>query len=146
MRWQDPFSENHSVPQDTDATESEHDMRDWIPVILQAVIALGIYNVWLVRAGKATTWRGGDAKTMREEFAVYGLPGWTMRVVGLLKLVCATALIVGIWVPVVTAPAAIGLAVLMMGAVAMHLKVRDPLQRSLPALTLLVLCLLVVAL
>ncbi len=121
-------------------------MRDWIPVILQAVIALGIYNVWLVRAGKATTWRGGDAKTMREEFAVYGLPGWTMRVVGLLKLVCATALIVGIWVPVVTAPAAIGLAVLMVGAVAMHLKVRDPLQRSLPALTLLVLCLLVVAL
>lgn len=78
-----------------------------------------------------------------EEFEVYGLPGWFMGVVGLLKLLFATLLIVGIWFPPVTSPAAAGLAVLMLGAVGMHVKVKDPAMRSLPALTMLVLCLAV---
>ncbi|HEY5764475.1 MAG TPA: hypothetical protein VIS30_00470 [Candidatus Deferrimicrobiaceae bacterium] len=33
------------------------------------VIALGLLNVWLLRAGKPTDWRGGDARNMKEEFA-----------------------------------------------------------------------------
>ena len=69
---------------------------------IQVVVALGIYNVWLLRFGKSTNWRGGTARTMKEEFAVYGLPGWFMGVVGFLKLLFATLLIVGLWVPVVT--------------------------------------------
>ncbi len=107
--------------------------------IAQIVIALGIANVWILRFRKATPWRGGTAGTMEEEFAVYGLPAWSVRVIGSLKLLLAAALIAGVWVPGLTQPAAIGLAVLMLGAVAMHVKVRDPLMRSLPALTLLVL-------
>ena len=110
---------------------------------IQVVVALGIYNVWLLRFGKSTNWRGGTARTMKEEFAVYGLPGWLMGVVGFLKLLFATLLIVGLWVPVVTRPAAAGLAVLMAGAVAMHFKVKDPPLRSLPAFVMLVLSLLV---
>ena len=110
---------------------------------IQVVVALGIYNVWLLRFGKSTNWRGGTARTMKEEFAVYGLPGWFMGVVGFLKLLFATLLIVGLWVPVVTRPAAAGLAVLMAGAVAMHFKVKDPPLRSLPAFVMLVLSLLV---
>jgi hypothetical protein len=31
----------------------------------------------------------------------------------------------------------------MLGAVAMHVKVKDPLKKSLPALTMLVLCIIV---
>jgi len=111
--------------------------------IIQVVVALGIYNVWLLRFRKSTSWRGGTAQSLREEFEVYGLPGWFMGVVGLLKLLCATLLIVGIWFPPVTRPAAAGLAVLMLGAVAMHVKVKDPAMRSLPAFTMLVLCLVV---
>ena len=65
--------------------------------IIQVAVALGIYNVWLLRFGKSTNWRGGTARTLKEEFAVYGLPGWFMRVVGFLKLLFATLLIVGLW-------------------------------------------------
>lgn len=74
---------------------------------------------------------------MREEFAAYGLPAWSMGVVGFLKVTLAILLLVSIWLPVLTRPAAIGIAALMLGAVSMHLKVRDPLKKSLPALTLL---------
>jgi hypothetical protein len=55
----------------------------------------------------------------------------------------AAALIVGIWVPQFSSPAAIGMAVLMVGAVSMHVKVKDPLQRSLPASCMLALSLIV---
>ncbi len=111
--------------------------------IIQVAIALGIYNVWLLRFGKSTNWRGGTARNLEEEFAVYGLPGWFMGVVGFLKLLCATLLIVGLWLPAVTRPAAAGLAVLMAGAVAMHFKVKDPPLRSLPAFVMLALSLVV---
>jgi len=46
-------------------------------------------------------------------------------------------------VPHITRPAAIGVAALMLGAVAMHVKVKDPLRSSVPALTLLVLAIVV---
>jgi hypothetical protein len=114
-----------------------------IVTIVQVVIALGIYNVWLVRYGRSTNWRGGTAQNLKEEFAVYGLPGWFMGIVGFLKLLFATLLIVGIWFPLVTKPAAAGMAVLMAGAVTMHLKVKDPFLRSLPAFTMLILSLVV---
>jgi hypothetical protein len=44
----------------------------------------------------------------------------------------------------VTRPAAVGMAVLMLGAITMHLKARDPLPRSLPAFTLLLLSAIVI--
>ena len=113
-------------------------------VIIQLVIALGIFNVWILRMGKKTGWRGGNATTMREEFAVYGLPGWFMATVGSLKLLFAILLIIGIWIPGLARPAAAGMAILMVGAVSMHFKVRDPLKKSLPALTMLLLSLIVV--
>ena len=46
--------------------------------IIQIVIALGILNVWLLRFGKPSAWRGGDAQNMVQEFRVYGLPTWSM--------------------------------------------------------------------
>jgi len=112
-------------------------------MVIQIVVALGIYNVWLLRFGKATSWRGGSATNMKEEFAVYGLPPPAVGIIGGLKLLCATLLIVGIWVPVVTFPAAIGLAMLMTGAISMHVKVKDPIERSLPAATMLILAIIV---
>lgn len=108
-------------------------------LVIQVIIALGIYNVWLLRFGKATEWRGGTAKDMKEEFEVYGLSPWFVGVVGFLKLILATLLIVGIWYQPVVRPAALGMAVLMLGAISMHVKVNDPLKRSLPALTMLIL-------
>ena len=110
------------------------------------VIALGLLNVWLLRAGKPTDWRGGDARNMKEEFAAYGLPEWFLWVVGFFKISLAILLLVGIWIPSVTKPAAIGIALLMLGAVSMHIKVRDPVKKSLPAFSLLVLSLMIILL
>jgi hypothetical protein len=112
-------------------------------LLIQVVIALGIYNVWLLRRGKTTGWRGGTAKDLSEEFEVYGLPAWFMGLVGALKLSFATLLIVGVWYDPVVRPAAMGMAILMVGAIAMHVKVKDPMIRSLPAFTMLVLSLFV---
>lgn len=108
--------------------------------ILQIVVALGLLNVWLLRAGRGTAYRGGNAQSMREEFAVYGLPAWAVYGVGGLKIAAALCLLVGLWVHVLVFPAAAVVAVLMLGALAMHVKVRDPLAKSLPAFLVLVLC------
>jgi len=110
---------------------------DWLVFASKIVIALALLNVWLFRAGRPTAWRGGDAQNMREEFAAYGLPVWFMGVVGCFKVTLAILLLVSIWLPAVTRPAAIGVAVLMLGAVSMHLKIRDPIKKALPALALL---------
>ena len=115
-----------------------------ISTVLQVVVALGLLNVWLVRAKASTAYRGGSAKSLKEEFAAYGLPDWTFYVVGFLKVSSAVLLIVGIWAPtLIRLPAAI-VAVLMVGALAMHAKVRDPLTKSLPALLMLVMCVAII--
>ncbi|MDF1739442.1 MAG: DoxX family protein [Verrucomicrobiales bacterium] len=111
--------------------------------VVQILIALAIFNIWILRFNKSTPFRGGGAKNMKEEFEAYGLPVWFMLTIGGLKLILATALIAGLWFPEVTRPAAAGMAFLMMGAVVMHLKVKDPLKRSLPALAMLGLSLFV---
>lgn len=117
--------------------------------ILQALIALGLLNVWLVRSKQSTAYRGGSAKTLSDEFAVYGLPKWFMYAVGFLKIAIAVIMIAAVIAPgfVVTAalPNMLGIAVyaaallvlLMLGAIAMHIKVRDGLIKMLPAIGML---------
>jgi hypothetical protein len=120
-------------------------MRDQFIVMSQLVIALGIYNVWLLRTNKATAYRGGGAKTMEEEFHIYGLSTGVMKIVKILKLSCATLVLLGIWNPLLGFIGATGMGGLMLAAVAMHMKVRDPVKKALPAAALLVLSLLVAA-
>ena len=108
-----------------------------ISTILQVAVALGLLNVWLVRAQNSTAYRGGSAQSLKEEFATYGLPDWTYYAVGVLKVGSAIALIIGIWVPALIRPPAVIVAVLMVGALAMHAKVKDPLSKSVPALVML---------
>ena len=105
--------------------------------LLQIVLALGLFNVWLLRTRKSTAYRGGHAKNLKEEFATYGLPPFMYYVVGGLKLAVAVALLVGLWIPEVVVPAAGVLAVLMLGALAMHIKVKDPISKSVPAFAML---------
>jgi hypothetical protein len=112
--------------------------------IIQIVIAFGLLNVWLLRANKQTPYRGGDAKNMSEEFAKYGLPFWFMILIGTLKVGFAILLLVGIWFPSIAYYSAIGISFLMAGAMAMHLRVKDPLIKFLPAFSLLILSLVIV--
>lgn len=108
--------------------------------IIQITVGILILNVWTIRAQKPTAWRGGDAKNMKEEFTAYGLPTWLMAIVGWLKIIFALMLISGVWISGLTKPAAAGLAVLMIGAIIMHAKIKDPVSKSYPASGLLVLC------
>ena len=116
---------------------------EYIRNIAQLIIALGILNVWLLRFNKATVYRGGGAKNMKQEFATYGLPVWFMWFVGGLKVLLALSLLVSFWRPELMRPAAIGMAILMLGAVGMHIKIGDALKKTTPALSVLILSLLV---
>ena len=80
---------------------------------------------------------------MKEEFHVYGLPEVALYIVGFLKLTFATLLLIGIWVPALVSFAALGMCILMAGAVAMHLKARDPVIKLLPASGFLILSIIV---
>jgi len=130
---------------DTDCfTHQRNATMEWMRIAIQAIIAVSIFNVWILRVGKPTSWRGGTAKSMKEEFEAYGLPLWFMKSIGVIKLTLASLLIAGIFLPVLVKPAAIGMAVLMLGAIVMHVKVNDAPIKSLPASTFLVLSLLLV--
>jgi len=111
-----------------------------ILTVLQLVVGLGLLNVWLVRAGSATDYRGGEARTLREEFQAYGLPDAAFFVVGGLKITAGLVLLAGLWVDAPVRLAAGVVALLMVGALAMHAKVSDPLNRSVPAALMLLMC------
>ena len=108
-----------------------------ILTVLQLVVGLGLLNVWLVRPGSATEYRGGDAKTLKEEFQAYGLPDFVFYVVGVLKVGAGLVLVAGVWLDLPVRNAAGVVALLMVGALTMHLKVRDAPKRSLPAALML---------
>ena len=107
--------------------------------ILQVVVALCLLNVWLIRYRRSTAYRGGNARSMREEFELYGLPTWSIYVIGTMKVGAALCLLAGLWLPMLVLPSAILICILMIGALAMHLKVGDSALKSLPALSILVL-------
>jgi uncharacterized membrane protein YphA (DoxX/SURF4 family) len=116
---------------------------DNVVLILQITTALGIYNVWFLRYNLATGYRGGTAQSLKEEFATYGLPFWFFILIGILKICCATCLIVGVWYPMLTKYAAGALGLLMIGALGMHLKVKDQPSKFLPAMVMLSFCIII---
>jgi hypothetical protein len=112
-------------------------------ILLQVIVGLSILNVWLIQKNKPTKWRGGNAKTIVEEFQVYGLPVWMCYVIGTLKVALALALLAAIIYPELKQPAALGLAILLSGSILMHLKIKDPLIKSFPAFLFLTMCLII---
>lgn len=112
-------------------------MAHTIGFVLQIIVSLGLLNVWLLRRSSATAYRGGDAKTLKDEFATYGLPAPMFYIVGGLKITCGVLLLVGLVYEPVVLPAAAVVAVLMAGAVAVHVKVGDPVSKFVPATLML---------
>ncbi len=113
---------------------------------LQIIVAMGLLNVWIVRFRKQTPYRGKNAGDMKEEFEAYGLPRWVMWLVGTLKICIALAMLAGIWLPQAVRPAAAILITLMLGALVMHLKVKDPFHKALPSLAMLLMAILLAVL
>ena len=116
------------------------DIVEYLLITLEVIVALGILSVWILRSGRPTPYRGGNARNLREEFDAYGLPFWFLCVVGVLKVGLALALLAAIWIQRLAQPAAIGLGFLMLGALGMHLKVRDPVRKALPSIAVLAMC------
>ncbi len=120
------------------------DITDYILIALKLIVGLSILNVWLIQPKKATKWRGGNAKTIIEEFEVYGLSKTVCYIVGFLKVSLAIILLASIKFESLTLIGSIGLAILLLGSVIMHIKVKDELFKSFPALLFIVLNLIII--
>jgi uncharacterized membrane protein YphA (DoxX/SURF4 family) len=105
-----------------------------IALCLQMIVALTVLNVWFFRASKQTRFRGASARNLQEEFEKYGLSKQMYAITSIIKPLLAVSLLIAIFVPYLTKPAALSLAFFMLGALYMHFRVRDDFARYLPAL------------
>ena len=117
---------------------------DVVKILCQLIIGLGILNVWFLRFNQTTPYRGKGAHNLKEEFEAYGLPRWFVYVIGAIKVPAAVALLLGLFFPALVIPAAIVMALLMLGAVVMHAKVKDEPKKFMPASSVLLLCLILI--
>jgi uncharacterized membrane protein YphA (DoxX/SURF4 family) len=111
--------------------------------VLQVGLGLSMINIWVFRSQLESQYRGGSAKNMAEEFASYGLPVWSMYVVGALKVTASLLLLAGLKYSALIEPAAMTISALMIGAVAMHAKVGDDFKKFQPAVICLSVSLLI---
>jgi len=103
-------------------------------VIAQLIVAVSIVIVWVFRFDNIV-----------KEFKQYSLSDLTRTMVGSTKIALATLLVVGIWYPSLVLIPALIMALLMLSAQYFHFKVKNPWQKRMPSLFLLLLCLFVAA-
>ena len=110
--------------------------------ILSVFVGLTIINVWLFRASRSTSFRGGNATNLLEEFTVYGLEDYFL-IIGIVKVSLAIVLILSLYYSKLRLFASLGISIMMLVAVYMHISVGDELIKSLPASSLLISSLLI---
>ena len=98
-----------------------------LTISLQALVAASVFFVWVVRYANIV-----------QEFKQYGLPDWLRDLVGILKMTFSLMLLIGIERGPFAVVGGIGIAILMGAAVVTHLRVKNPVFKMLPSLTLLV--------
>ena len=112
---------------------------------IKLITSLGIFNVWLLRYNKNTEYRGGNAKSLKEEFETYGLNSWFMYIIGAIKIGVSILFIVSCFnifskmLDVTIFYASVVMSLIMIGAILMHIKVNDPFKKSVPAIIMLTL-------
>ena len=104
---------------------------------LSVFVGLTVINVWLFRSNKSTSYRGGDATNLMEEFAVYGLEDYFL-LIGIIKVSLAIILILSLYFTKLRFFASFGIAIMMLVAIFMHISVGDELLKSAPATTMLI--------
>ena len=112
-------------------------------IALKIIVGISILNVWLLQKNKATKWRGGEAQNIFEEFEVYGFSKQFCYVIGFLKVSLALLLLASIQFQVLALVGSLGLAILLLGSILMHFKIKDPLYKSFPAFLFFVMNLLI---
>lgn len=105
-----------------------------LSVIAQLVVSLSIIIVWVFRFDNIV-----------KEFHQYGLSDLTRSIVGSTKIALATLIVAGIWYPSLVLIPVLLMAFLMVSAQYFHFKSSNSLQKRLPSLFLLLLCLFIAA-
>ena len=98
--------------------------------IMKILVFSSVLFVWVVRY-----------KNIVEEFNYYKYPNWLRDLVGILKI-SMVIMIMSNETQLVDI-GAIGIMILMLGAFVTHLKVKNPLSKMLPSMTLFSFCLLI---
>ena len=110
--------------------------------ILSVVVGLTVINVWLFRSNRSTSYRGGDANSLLEEFQVYGLEDYFL-IIGIVKVSLAIMLLLSLYFKKLSFFASLGIGIMMLVAVYMHVNVGDELIKSMPASVMLASCLII---
>ena len=110
--------------------------------ILSLIVGLTVINVWLFRSDKSTSYRGGDANSLMEEFVVYGLGDYFLTI-GIIKVGLAVLLILSLYYKKLRVFSALGIGLMMLVAIYMHFRVGDELIKSMPASVMLLSCLII---
>tara|TARA_B100000700_G_scaffold146121_1_gene162597 strand:+ start:1340 stop:1717 length:378 start_codon:yes stop_codon:yes gene_type:complete len=110
--------------------------------ILSIVVGLTVINVWLFRSDKSTSYRGGDANSLMEEFVVYGLGDYFLTI-GIIKVGLAVLLILSLYYKKLRMFSALGIGLMMIVAIYMHFSIGDELIKSMPASIMLLSCLII---
>jgi uncharacterized membrane protein YphA (DoxX/SURF4 family) len=76
---------------------------------------------------------------MRRAAAHFGIPWSRYRLLGIAELAAAAGILIGIWWPALGVAAAIGMILLLVGALVTHRRSGDAVQEAAPALVVLVL-------
>jgi hypothetical protein len=113
-----------------------------INTILTVVVSLTVINVWLFRSNRSTSYRGGDAASLLEEFQVYGLEDYFL-IIGIIKVSLAIMLLLSLYFKKLSFFASSGIGIMMLVAVYMHINVGDELIKSMPASVMLASCLII---
>jgi hypothetical protein len=104
-----------------------------LAIALQALVAAAVFFVWVVRYPNIVL-----------EFKQLKLPDWIRDSVGIVKLALSLMLLIGIDRGQFAIAGGIGLSLLMVVAFITHVRVKNPVGKMLPSLTLLVLSMLIV--
>lgn len=137
------FILNKMMP-DSDPIQNGSQKLKAILKILIIIVSVTVITAWTYNINLDTTFRGGDATNMIEEFEAYGLNQTTMVVVGIFKVSCAIMLLFGLKYRKLILPSAGVMALFMIAAVYFHLSISDPIIPTAPSLLMLASCLSII--
>lgn len=106
MRDYNKQFQHFSTPDDEatydEASENAGDFDNFFELLViacQLAVGMWIWGVWTWRLRAQTSFRGRAARTLEEEFSVYGFNKYVFMLVGFVKLCCATGMLVSVFIP-----------------------------------------------
>ncbi|WCK52600.1 DoxX family protein [Aneurinibacillus sp. Ricciae_BoGa-3] len=84
------------------------------------------------------------AKKARENFQHLNLPDWFRLLTGVYQTIGAVGLVIGFWLPWFKGLSGIWIAIMMLVAIVLHLRVKEPFLQSVPAIVVFLLSVLVI--